>query len=47
MAPDAQRAEPRIDVTGKHGSASGSLAAQRDQSIRQYVSDAIEARAAR
>lgn len=40
----AQRAKPSVDVTPGNTAAQPARSAQRNQSIRQYVSDAIEAR---
>ena len=44
MASDAQRARLSIDVTRETRRRIQFAAAQRDQSIRQYVLEAIEAR---
>ena len=44
MALDAQRARLSIDVTRETRRRIRLAAAQRDQSIRQYVSEAVEAR---
>lgn len=40
----AQRAKPSVDVTPGNTAAHPARSAQRSYSIRQYVSDAIEAR---